>query len=476
MRPRAVLALVFLATILLAGSMTMLSVTAPVIGGDLRASPAATSWMVLGYLLVTATTTVAMGQLGDLWDPRRLFLLGMVLFAATSLALAVVGGAWTFVAIRTLQGLGGAVLVATAATLLARTYPGARLAGAMGIYLGGYAAAQVAAPPLAGVVTEVVGWRWLFVGTGSLAVAGAVLGPRVLRPVPRVARTAGARFDVAGNLVLVAAVSALVLGTDAARRSGWTDPWVVACVALAVVAVPVFVAVESRVASPVVDVGLLRERSFVLAVLAGGLVAVPRVVPTVVLAIYLQGRLGMSPTGVAGVVALLAVGVLVGSFSAGRVSMEAGVDRTCRASVVVTVIGVVGTTAALLLTDVTAPAGRVLLLVSLALTGLAAGIYTAANGAQIMGSAPSSQSGSVNGIRTTAQSVAIAVGTAALLTSVGGGMSPQDTRAFFSGDPAGLSAAGVDQLDVNIAVTLGALLAASVLAAVLTLLSPRRGR
>lgn len=466
------LALVFVSTVLISGHMTMLSVTAPVISADLGASPTATTWMVLGYLLVTATTTVAWGQVSDLWDARRLFGVGLVGMAAMSLLLVVADGPWFLVAVRTVQGLFSAIIIATAATLLVRSFPGRRLAGAMGVYLGGYAAAQVVAPPVGGFVADSFGWRWMFVGAGVLSVAACAVAPRVLRGVPATPRTKGG-LDLPGNLLLVVGVGALLLGATRAQEAGWTSGPVLVLLGVALVAAPTFVLVEARSRHPVVDIDLLRDPAFALAVVAGGLVAVPRVVPTVVLAVLFQGRHGMSATRVSGIVLLLAAGVLLGSVVAGRLTTRYDVAGVCRASVLVTVAGVAGLAVGLVLLDVGSRPGLLVTSASLAVTGLASGIYSTANAAAILGRTGSSGAGSANGVRTTAQSVAIAVGTAVLLALLGSGLSTTEARAFFAGDHAALGAGALRTVDRNLVVVLLAVLAVTLAATLLTRLVPR---
>lgn len=473
MRARLLLPLIFVSTVLLAGNMTVLAVTAPIISADLGASPTATTWMVLGYLLVTATMTVAMGQLSDLWEPRRLFFVGLVGFAAGSVLLALVSGPWWFVAVRTAQGLAAAVIIATAATIIVRAFPGARLAGAMGSYLGGYAAAQVVAPPLGGVVADTVGWRWMFIGSAVIAVAACLPAPSVLRSVPA-ALSEGGRFDLVGNLVFVVSTGALLLAATAARESGWSDPGVLTLLAVTVVSLPLLWLVETRAPWPVIDVGLLRDREFVVAVAAGGLIAVPRVVPTVVLAVLLQGRYGVTATSASVMVLALAAGVLVGSLGAGRLAATHGVQRVLCCSALVSLGAAVVVLVAFVWFDPLGSSGRTVGSFALGVLGLATGAYSAVNGAQILARAPQSRAGSVNALRTTAQSAAIAVGTAVLLSLLGTGLGAESAAAFFSGEASALDPRALAALDRNTVVTLGVLIATVLVAVVFTLLLPAR--
>ncbi|MFM6852352.1 MAG: MFS transporter, partial [Terrabacter sp.] len=195
---RAALVVVFAGTILIGLNATMLSVALPTVVGDLGASPAQGTWMLLAYLVVAGAGLVLSGQLADCLDLAAVFRTGLAAFGLASLALLGTTDAALFIAARAVQGAGSALMLSTAAAIVSVSHPPERRRSAMGVYLAGFAIAQVSGPLVGGLVTSVLGWRWLFVVGLVIAAADLVLGRRALSRLPTRPFT-GLRVDVAGN-------------------------------------------------------------------------------------------------------------------------------------------------------------------------------------------------------------------------------------------------------------------------------------
>ena len=192
---RWLLVVIFVSTILIGLNATMVSIALPRIVADLGASAEQGTWMLLSYLLVNGSMLVMAGQLADSWSPGKVFRTGLVLFLATAVALALVDGPGAFITLRALQGIAAAMLLSTAAAMIARAFPRHRMNSAMGIYLAGFAVAQVAGPSVGGVITAFLGWRWLFAVTAGIALLGLIAGWGIVGTV----RTPGPRR--AGRMV-----------------------------------------------------------------------------------------------------------------------------------------------------------------------------------------------------------------------------------------------------------------------------------
>ena len=138
---RRLLAVIFLATILIGLNATMISIALPTIVSDLGATADEGAWMLLAYLLLHGSMLVASGQLGDAWSPGAVFRIGLIIFLGSAVMLALVGGAGGFIALRAVQGLAAAMLLSTAGAMIALAFPRERIGHAMGVYLAGFAAA-----------------------------------------------------------------------------------------------------------------------------------------------------------------------------------------------------------------------------------------------------------------------------------------------------------------------------------------------
>jgi EmrB/QacA subfamily drug resistance transporter len=287
------LALVCTAAFMLLLDITIVGVALPSIQRDLRASLPDLQWVSAAYALVLAVLLLPAATLGDRLGRRRLFLAGMVVFTAGSLACALATTALELELFRALQGVGGAVLFATATPLLRAEFSGAALARALGAFGATLGGASAIGPLVGGVLTDTLGWRFIFfvnLPIGVAAFAGGVARLRESR------NPAGGRADWVGTALITAALTALMFALIRGNAMGWASPLIVALFAIAAVALAGFVVYELRIASaPMADLRLFRRRSFA----ATGFVAFA-ISATVIgmigyLSLYMQNTLGYSP-------------------------------------------------------------------------------------------------------------------------------------------------------------------------------------
>ncbi|SFF11738.1 drug resistance transporter, EmrB/QacA subfamily [Actinoplanes philippinensis] len=272
--------------------VTIVSVALAGIQDELTASLSSLQWVVDGYTLPLACGLLSAAVLGDRIGRRRVFVAGLFVFTAASLACALAGSAATLIAARAVQGGGAALLFGTALPLLGAAYPEpAQRARAVGVFGASYAAATAAGPLIGGVLVDGPGWRWIFlinVPIGLLAVAGC-LRLRESRPdrAPRNDWT-GAALLSGGLLALL---TALIRGND----DGWASgPILGLCTASAVLLVA-FVGWERRTADPMLSLRLLVRPAFAGVALQSFATAATLVAATYYLALHLQNVAGYSP-------------------------------------------------------------------------------------------------------------------------------------------------------------------------------------
>ncbi|MFI5937119.1 MFS transporter [Actinoplanes sp. NPDC051494] len=283
---------VCLGTFMLLIDVTIVNVALPQMSVDLHTSFTALQWVVDGYALSLAVLLLGAGALGDLSGHRRLYIGGLVVFAVASLACGLATGSGMLIAARVVQGVGAAAMFTTTFALLNGAYQGRERGVAYGVWGGVSGAAAAVGPILGGLLTEGLNWRWIFLVNLPISIAAVVLSLTVLRPDHGNRK---GRFDVAGTVTFTVAASALTLAVIRANEEGWTAFATWGLLVLSAVALVAFVLVERRSAHPMLDLGLLRNRSLSGILIAALLVNVAAFAAFTYTSIWLQSLIGLSP-------------------------------------------------------------------------------------------------------------------------------------------------------------------------------------
>jgi EmrB/QacA subfamily drug resistance transporter len=293
---------------------TIVNVALPSIRADLGFSQTSLAWVVNAYLLTFGGFLLLGGRLGDLYGHRRLFVAGITLFTLASVCCGVSTSQTMLVSARAVQGLGGAVASAVSLSLMMTlfTEPAER-AKAMGVF--GFVAAGGGSIGvlLGGVLTDLLDWHWIFLVNLPIGVLVCALSLRLL-PAAR-AESAQRRLDVAGAVTVTAALMLAVYAIVNGNQAGWTSAQTLGLLGGAAILLTVFVAIEARVAAPLVPLGLFRLRNVATANVVGVLWAAAMFAWFFLSALYLQLVLGYSPLQVG--LAFLPANLIMGAFSLG---------------------------------------------------------------------------------------------------------------------------------------------------------------
>jgi EmrB/QacA subfamily drug resistance transporter len=262
-RPRQGLSLLVIATaqLMVVLDATVTNVALPRIQETLRFSGANLSWVVNAYALAFGGLLLLGGRAGDLLGRRRMFVIGLLVFSAASLAGGFATSQAWLLAARAVQGAGGAIVAPAALSLIVTTFPEGRpRARAMGVYSAMSVAGGAIGLVAGGLLVNYVSWRWVLFVNVPIGVAAALAAPMVLAGAPRLA----GRLDIPGALTGTAGVSALVYGLSGAATgpdgvSHWGDAKVVASLAAGVVLLAVFGLVEARSPHALLPGRLLRD-------------------------------------------------------------------------------------------------------------------------------------------------------------------------------------------------------------------------
>ncbi|MBA3262311.1 MAG: MFS transporter, partial [Thermoleophilaceae bacterium] len=283
---------VCLATFMLLVDVTVVNVALPAIRSDLGATFTDMQWVVDAYALGLATLLLASGSLGDLLGRRRIFAVGIAIFVAASLVCGLAGSPTMLNVARAVQGVGGAMMFATALALIAQEFPPNERGTAIGLWGATTGFAVAVGPVVGGVLTEHLGWEWIFfvnVPVGLITIAMTLLR------VPEGERDTTARIDWAGLVTFSGALLCLVLALIRGNDEGWQSTPILGLLAASALLLAAFVAIELRREGPMLDLHLFRIPAFTGAQITAFVLHASMFSMFLYLVLYIQNILAYSP-------------------------------------------------------------------------------------------------------------------------------------------------------------------------------------
>jgi EmrB/QacA subfamily drug resistance transporter len=228
----------------------------PVIRVDLDASITALGWVVNAYTLAFAVLLLTGAAMGDRFGRRRVFAAGLTIFALASMGCALAPNEETLIAFRALQGLGAAPVLPLSLTLLADAFPAGKRGLAIGIWSGISGLAVAGGPVVGGSVVDALSWHWIFWINVPIGLIGAALALTKLRESFGPDRG----IDIPGVFLVGLGVFGVVFGIVRGNDAGWTSPGILTALIGGVLFLSAFIVWESRATSPMLPLGLFRNR------------------------------------------------------------------------------------------------------------------------------------------------------------------------------------------------------------------------
>lgn len=386
----------------------VVNVAFPAIGRNLNASLSAAEWTVSGYVLVMGVLPIAAGRLGDLFGRKRVYTVGLTIFIVSSGLCGLAQNIAQLVAFRVLQGVGGAVMMPLTLSIIVQAFPPTQRGTAIGIWSGVSGLGLIVGPVLGGLLVRGDDWRWIFLvnlplGCLALAMALRFVTDSRDESAPRV-------VDWAGLGALSGALALVMFGLTRGNDAGWSSPLISGCFAGAAMLLAAFVLVERRVRYPLVDLGLFRSGTFVMACLSAFLFSAAVFGAQPYTSLFMQNYWGFSPLegGLAFVPATFMVAVLM------PVSGILGQKLGTRLRLVVVTGALAVSISFLLLLRTDTNTTYLDFLPAYMLRGLGIGLVMSATSLAVVSAVPQAKSGLASGTLTMSRNIGTSIGVALL--------------------------------------------------------------
>ena len=385
---------------------TIVNVALPTLVQDFHTDFPTIQWVVLAFLLGLCVLTLSVGRLADMAGKKRIFGIGLAIFVAGSILCGLSPSVYALIAARLVQSIGAAMTVALGVAIVTETWPPEERGKAIGFSSGVISLGIVIGPTLGGLIISLLSWHWIFFVNVPLGVLALFL---VWRYIPALKPKAQhERFDFVGAVVLGLGLLAFLLALTVGQRP--VSPPFLSSLSLwwLLSSMVVFVAVERRVRSPMIDLGLFRNVQFSLNLVTGFLTFVAIAAVTFLMPFYLELVMKQPVARVGLLIAVVPLVLAVLGPLSGSLSDRFGTRPVSVVGLILLVMGYL--TASTINGSIVLPWGYILRMLPI---GLGMGVFQSPNNSAIMGEAPRNRLGIASSMlsltRTLGQTAGIAV-------------------------------------------------------------------
>jgi EmrB/QacA subfamily drug resistance transporter len=242
---------------------SIVNIAIPTIQRDLHTDIETVTWVLNAYNLVFAVLLIPAGRLADRFGRKRLFLIGIIIFSLCSLGAGLSQQIEVLIAWRAVQAIGSAIMVPVSLAIITLVFPAHQRGLALGIWGAMAGVAGAVGPTLGGILTEYVGWQWIFLINVPVGLVAVLAGLAIIRESRE--PEAMHRIDLVGTALLSISLFTLTLALIRGQEVGWSSVFIIGLFATSAVSGALFVLVESIVSHPIVDLHMLRDRTFAAA-------------------------------------------------------------------------------------------------------------------------------------------------------------------------------------------------------------------
>lgn len=367
-------------------------------------------WVLLAYMLVQTVLVLTAGHLADTIGRKRLYVLGFAIFGIAALIAGFSTEGWQLIIARALQGAAGAFMIANSSAIVTDAFPSKQLGLALGTNMIVASVGSILGTILGGWLVT-IGWQWIFWFNVPISLIGTFWALSILRELSR--PSARPSYDLLGTGAYIIAVMGLLLALTFGGIQGWTDQIVIGGFIAAIIFFPIFLVLESRTGTPMMDLKLFQHRGFTLGNLSVLFNAMARMGVTFLFVFFFQGPKGYDPLTAGLLLTPIAASMLVISPLSGILADRYGSHHLSLIGLILSTIGLAG----MAFIDLHSPYWYIIL--TMCVMGIGGGFFNSPNTRLIMTSVSSHQRG-------------IAAGTRSMLMNTGGVFSIAMTLAIIT--------------------------------------------
>ncbi|MBE0696270.1 MAG: MFS transporter [Anaerolineaceae bacterium] len=256
---------VFMATL----DSSIVNISLPTLVNELHTDFATITWVILSYVLVLTSLMLGAARLGDMFDKKKLYIIGLILFTISSFLCGIAPGVGWLIGFRALQGIGAAMTQALGAAIITQIFPAKERGRALGLIGTTVSTGIAIGPPIGGLLIGLVGWRAIFLVNIPVGILAVYVVSRV---VPSLSTRPGQRFDGLGAAILFSTLACYAMGMTLWQQQGLAAPLPRVLLIAALAGMVFFIWLETRIQQPMIDLNLFRNVLFSLNLLMGFLV------------------------------------------------------------------------------------------------------------------------------------------------------------------------------------------------------------
>jgi len=408
------------------GSTLMIAL--PTIMKDINASMSIVTWTIMGYMLTMTILVPSIGRLADMFGRKKLYVSGFIVFTFASLLCSFSQSGAELLIFRMIQAVGGALIVANSAAIVADAFPKKELGKALGINTMVISVAAIAGPIFGGFLVG-FGWRYIFYINLPIGIVGTFWAFNQLKESNITPEKQ--KIDLSGTLTFSAGMLALLTALTLGGFSGWTNIYVLTLFIASIVFLGLFIHIENKVEYPMLDLRLLKTRILAFAYASNFLNGVARGAVTFLLIFFLQGIKGVDPMMAGLLLSPFAIAMMIVAPISGRLADKHGSRILSSVGLIISAIGLAG------LMMIKFNTSTIELVIWMSIMGVGSGMFFSPNSSTIMGSVPADKRGIAAGLTTMMNSAGQILSIAISMAIISSSISPKAMQQLFIGTQVG---------------------------------------